>query len=382
MFQPTVGIVIPAYNRRTNLEFCLSVLPMQTLQDFVVVVADDGSTDGTRKYIGELRATEFWRERLIYVTGGPHRGGRTGRTRNIGVAALPPSVRLVMQLDTDILMVEHGLESFWKWHQRYPDAVLLPQIDWLPQMDESTIRRLLDGEGFGGLARAVPNQIATPVGTGSHVGYDLRILYNMPFSTDPQPVPLRSEWYLPGAMALSVDLYWKFGGYDEAIRGYGFEDLEFGTRMVHGGAQCLALSEVWTGHLWHPRAADTYPIVAQRNADYIIRKLQRMGLPAELITFYDIRCDWAHWWHYNRERGTTLVRVGQGDAAEIWAINRARTHRLQLPDLRWVKALGFSELEIIPTGAEALEGCKNVGVAHDPLGDGMDYLPPPRDSLE
>lgn len=381
-FQPTIGIVIPTYNRRVNLQLCLSVLHMQTKQDFVVVVADDGSTDDTRLFISEtIKGNEFWQERLIYVNGGPQRGVRTGRARNIGTAALPPSVKLLIQLDTDILLVHTALESFWKWYERHPDAVILAQIDWLPRMDESTIREILLTEGFGGLSARVPDEIAQRV-DGTYVGRELRIAHGLLYTSDPQPEPLRAEWYLPGAMGLPLDLYWSLGGSDEMMRGYGFQDSDFGTRLVHAGVQCLAIWEIWAGHVWHPSGSEGHLITAQRNVDYLIRKYQRMGLPDDSINFYHIRCDWAHWWHYNRERGTTLVRVGEGESAEIWAINQARTHRLQVPDESWVRALGFSERDITPASVDALEGYTSVGVAYDPLGDGLDYLPPPRGSLE
>ena len=46
-----VSVVIPTYNRRPILEKCLSALEDQQLagavQDYEVVVVDDGSSDGT-----------------------------------------------------------------------------------------------------------------------------------------------------------------------------------------------------------------------------------------------------------------------------------------------------------------------------------------------
>lgn len=379
MFEPTIGIVIPTYNRRENLQRCLTVLPMQSWHNYCVVVADDGSTDGTPDMVRELQAQPLWDQRLIYVTGGPRQGVRTGRARNIGAAALPPSVELMVQLDTDMLLVSTALASFWTWYQRYPRALLLPEIDWLPPMDDATIMHVLETEGFGGLSFRVPNVVAERV-NGTYVGRELRLGHGLVYTTDPQPQPFRSEWYLPGTMGLAVDLYWSVGGSDENMRGYGYQDSDLGTRLVRTGVECLALPEIWSGHVWHESGSEGHLTTAQRNVDYLIRKYQRMEMPAELITFYEVRCNWAHWWHYNRERGTTLVRVEQSD--EIWAINKARTHRIQLPDMGWVKALGFTEKDIVPTSAEALEGCTSVGVAYDPLGDGLDYLPPPRSSLQ
>ena len=43
----TLGAVVPVYNRRANLEILLASLEKQTHDDFVLVVVDDGCTDGT-----------------------------------------------------------------------------------------------------------------------------------------------------------------------------------------------------------------------------------------------------------------------------------------------------------------------------------------------
>jgi glycosyltransferase involved in cell wall biosynthesis len=79
-----IGAVVPVHNRRDNLELLLRSLEHQTCTDFHVVVADDGSTDGTAELVRRLARSPVWGERLEWVDCGPNRGVRTGRTRNIG----------------------------------------------------------------------------------------------------------------------------------------------------------------------------------------------------------------------------------------------------------------------------------------------------------
>jgi glycosyltransferase involved in cell wall biosynthesis len=43
-----VRIVVPTYNRAALLEEALATIVGQSVQDFEVIVSDDGSTDGTR----------------------------------------------------------------------------------------------------------------------------------------------------------------------------------------------------------------------------------------------------------------------------------------------------------------------------------------------
>jgi glycosyltransferase involved in cell wall biosynthesis len=46
-----IAIVIPVHNRRETTRSCLTTLQQQTLKGFRVIIADDGSTDGTEEMI-------------------------------------------------------------------------------------------------------------------------------------------------------------------------------------------------------------------------------------------------------------------------------------------------------------------------------------------
>ncbi|TMA18079.1 MAG: glycosyltransferase, partial [Deltaproteobacteria bacterium] len=51
----TITVVIPTYQRKDRLARVLEGLSRQTYPDFDVVVVDDGSTDGTSRYLREAR---------------------------------------------------------------------------------------------------------------------------------------------------------------------------------------------------------------------------------------------------------------------------------------------------------------------------------------
>jgi hypothetical protein len=184
---------------------------------------------------------------------------------------------------------------------------------------------------------------------------------------------MQAGWYLAAPTSYPLDLYWAIGGYDEAMKGYGYQDSEFGGRSAHFGAQCLIPADFWSVHVWHPSGSAARFESAQRNLDYIIRKFERMGVaPAHLEFFYQ-RVEWQYFWHYNRERGGAVVKMGD----EWWVINQARTHRLRLPHAGWLTALRFSERPARSIAAAEFATLQDMGVAHDPLNDGMDYLRPP-----
>lgn len=77
-----VSVIIPVYNTGEDLFRCADSVLDQSLDDYEVIFADDGSTDGTEKRLDELEATHE-RVRVLHLpaSGGP------GGPRNAGVDA-------------------------------------------------------------------------------------------------------------------------------------------------------------------------------------------------------------------------------------------------------------------------------------------------------
>ena len=55
MAEIAISILMPVYNVAPYLRAALDTVFRQTWQDFELLIVDDGSTDGTRAMLGELR---------------------------------------------------------------------------------------------------------------------------------------------------------------------------------------------------------------------------------------------------------------------------------------------------------------------------------------
>jgi glycosyltransferase involved in cell wall biosynthesis len=77
---PLVSVVLPTYNRLELLIEAVDSVRAQSLTDWELIVVDDGSTDGTDRWVGTIADP---RVRLVAV---PH-SGNIARVRNIGVDA-------------------------------------------------------------------------------------------------------------------------------------------------------------------------------------------------------------------------------------------------------------------------------------------------------
>ena len=99
---PFVSLIVPSFNRARYLGDCIRSALAQGFGDFEIVVADDGSTDGTSELLGG-----FADERVRYLRK-PH--GGAPQTRNFAIAAARG--QFVFNLDSDDILLVDTLESY------------------------------------------------------------------------------------------------------------------------------------------------------------------------------------------------------------------------------------------------------------------------------
>lgn len=350
-----IGAVVPVCNRRANLELLLASLEAQTVDDLAVVVADDGSTDGTRDLVEDLARSPTWRSRLRWIGCGPDMGVRTGRARNIGAANLPVGVSLLVMLDSDLVLRPEAMSLFHEAHQEHLDVVLFGMVEWLPPLDHTILRDAVRRRDLLSLRARVPRGEPVRV-QGTFTGRELRgALFERLAGT---PVPLRPEWALPLNSAWPLTAYWRVGGFDESMQGYGYQDMELGARAAKAGLTCMPRDDLWALHVWHPKSPGTM-LENQRNLDRYLRAhgefLRQRASEADL----EADVDWRLWWHYHAERGGVVVRM----ANRLWAVSRNRQHRIALPDDGWLRNLGHDRDEYTTIPAADVEPMMDHGTA-------------------
>lgn len=97
---PRISVIIPAYNAKAYLAETLASVEDQTYRDWEVVVADDGSTDGT------VEVAEAFGERCLVLRGASNEGPAAARNRAITAS----SGELLAFLDADDLWLPSYLE--------------------------------------------------------------------------------------------------------------------------------------------------------------------------------------------------------------------------------------------------------------------------------
>ncbi len=213
-----LSVVIPTYNREEALILCLSHLEAQTVNDFEVIIVDDGSTDGTPG-----RLEQFMAVSPLRICSVRQENAGPARARNTAIVMAKSPICVI--IGDDIFGSPQFLETHLNFHQANPsvqDAAVgltrwsldgqevTPFMRWL---DEGGVQfsygELLDG------ADASWKHFYT-----SNVSVKTELLLKEPFF--------------------------------EGFEGYGMEDIELGYRLEHTyGLRLHFLPEALAYHL-HP----------------------------------------------------------------------------------------------------------------------------------
>jgi|ADurb_Val_03_Slu_FD_contig_123_22404_length_4598_multi_4_in_1_out_0_3 glycosyltransferase involved in cell wall biosynthesis len=109
---PSVSIVIPLYNKEPYIARAINSVLNQTIQDFEVIVVDDGSTDE-----GNIVVKMFEDPRIILIKQ-ENQGVSAARNRGIEEA----NAELIAFLDADDEWLPRFLETILRLRRLYPEA--------------------------------------------------------------------------------------------------------------------------------------------------------------------------------------------------------------------------------------------------------------------
>lgn len=230
-------VIIPTVNKKELLAECLKSLKNQTYLDFDIIVIDNGSTDGTSKFVEE----NYPKIRII-----KNQTNKGFVAVNQGIKS--SSTEFVVLLNNDAIAKEDWLEELVAGLKRHPEAGFAASK--MLKADQKTIDSAGDGFNLnimGGYA----------IGSGK----------------------LDSEKYNEekfcfsasgGAAIYRKEVFEKVGKFDEKFFAY-FEDIDFGFRANFAGFKCVYIPKAVVYHrggetavhnsLYHLRLTDRNKII-------------------------------------------------------------------------------------------------------------------------
>ncbi len=205
-----ISVVIPTFNRKPILEKCLFALENQKfgpeVDQFEVVVVDDGSTDKTIEWLKHSMDV-FPHLRLFEQDhGGP------AQARNLGVEKSLGDV--IVFIDSDLVVTESFLSSH-----------------------SSALQRAWERSG---------NRLCFTYGAVINTSN-----FDNP-SFEPHKISdISWAYFATGNVAIEKDLLLSAGLFDPKFSLYGWEDLELGERLRELGVKLIKCPRA-VGYHWHP----------------------------------------------------------------------------------------------------------------------------------
>lgn len=207
-----ISVLVPTRDRKDLLLRKLAAHQAQTLgpESFEVIIIDDGSADGTSDAI--LGGSWPFRVRLLAGEGrGP------GPARNLG--ARVASGRHLLLSDDDVLPEPGCLEGHLAAQEEGGGGVVIGRVDVHPELPGAATR----------------SRFERPAHVGTRTGW-------IAFTGQNSSLP--------------AGLFREHGGFDEAYRAYGGEEMELGYRLHRSGARFRYAPSARAWHL-EPRETST-----------------------------------------------------------------------------------------------------------------------------
>ncbi len=212
-----LSVITPTHNRMLLLEQLLQSLEQQTYLDFEVVIAVDGSSDGTLTMLEAYKRRQTLQLEVVILNG----VGRAA-ARNAAIARAKEAI--LVFADDDLTLEPEVLARHVAFHQLFKDGIAVGAV----RFPDGVVR----------------------------------------FSTRP-------DWMNFSGCNCSVarEAIVQLGGFNESLTQYGGEDLELGYRLLQAGQQFKALAQAEVFHHGARVPGVEKAHAAGYNAVYIAQKL-------------------------------------------------------------------------------------------------------------
>jgi len=228
--QPLVSVIIPVKNEGTWIRKTIdSLFQVKTTLPFEVIVVDNDSNDGCCDFLVSCNNPQ-----LTLLS---EKGNGIARARNAGARIAKGEILI-----------------FCDAHLRFEDG-------WM----EKLIKPIQDGLAAATNPCIADLQNPKRMGFGYTWGENLTIKWNPGV-----PFPFPSPFLAGGCLAIMKDVFYQIEGFDQAFRGWGYDDQEISLKLWLFGYRCLVQPKVKILHYFR-KTSPPYP---QLNEDLYFNLLR------------------------------------------------------------------------------------------------------------
>ncbi|GGZ24946.1 glycosyltransferase [Streptomyces poonensis] len=259
---PACTVVVPTYNRADLLRHTLDSLCRQRLDagdHFEVVVSDDGSTDGTEElvtgYRDRLDVRYFFQE---------DEGYRAAKARNAGIEHARADVCVFV--DSGVILQSGALAAHLAAHRQSstPTAV----VGYVFCFNEGNE----DGEEILAAVDFADPDASFAEFAEQRRWLDIREDYYERYGEDLDALTAPWLMWWTCNSSASTKLLREVGGYDEAYRSWGAEDVDLSYRLRTAGARFVLRRDAAALHVPHAKSYEDNMRSAAHNYAYFAAK--------------------------------------------------------------------------------------------------------------
>ncbi len=256
-----LSVIIPTYDRAPLLTQTLLSLTRQRLapDHFEVLVCDDGSSDDTAEVVESLTDqldVRFFTE--------PHEGFRAGRMRNTGIANARGEISVF--IDSGVVLHADCLGAHLAAHRDADRPIAVCGYVYGFGPDQADADEFLSTVDLTDPDRTMAGLQAS--GRWPDVRESFYARYGDDFGD--LPAPWLVYWTV-NASARTGQIR-AVGGFDEAFRGWGGEDIDVGYRLHLDGARVVLSRAAAALDIPHPKTFAVNMQTAVENYRYMARK--------------------------------------------------------------------------------------------------------------
>ncbi|WJK38630.1 glycosyltransferase [Solwaraspora sp. WMMA2056] len=253
-------MVVPTYNRSAYVRHTLANLARQTLppDEFDVIVADDGSTDDTREVVesfaGKLQvAYHYQPDEGFRAPAARNAGARLARSPllvffDAGVIPGPDCLRQHLALHADPQAHRAVIGYAYAYNPPYPMPGIAEALAELPP--EAVVERFRRNPAF----------------------LDIRHVEMAACDFDVSRRALPWTLFFSLNCSVRADDYWRAGGFAEAFRKWGLEDMEVAYRLHRDGVSFVVSRDAWIVESPHERSEEANWLAIQENIDVFLAR--------------------------------------------------------------------------------------------------------------
>lgn len=236
------SLILPTYNQSERLFIVLETLKKQnySMDEFEVIVVDDGSNDSTYNMMQQYEA----QYKLQYIRNDQNKG--RSYARNVGAKNANSSLLIFM--DSDRFPGKNFILEHEAYHKSKNVVIGMPIELFMKNIENSVDQIINDYDlNFDKIVHRCRYFNFAQV---------IRKIYREDETTD-----CKLAWMSLFSCNFSIDkeAFESIGGFDETFLEWGFENMEFGYRLVKGGYQFILSPYAYNIHLYHSssrKAAD------------------------------------------------------------------------------------------------------------------------------